>query len=50
MNQLVERKHIVAYLKNYPFCSYIFLEQLRVFFVPIDLSYYSVHENIKIRL
>jgi len=34
MNQL-EGKHIIPYLKNYPFCIHIFLKQLR--FLSINL-------------
>ena len=50
MNKFMERKHIIAYLKNYSFCIHIFLKQLCVFFLLIDLSHYSVYKSIKVRL
>jgi len=30
--------------------TYIFLKQLRVFFISSDLSNYFIHKNIKVRL
>ena len=50
MNQLMERKYIIAYLKNYPVCTYIFFKAAYVFFFPpIDSFHYSVHKSIKVR-
>jgi len=48
MNQLMERRNIVAYLKNYLFCIHIFLKQRYVFLT--DSAHYSVYKSIKIRL